>query len=322
MRVAVLTVALLAGAANAEPFHLIPGAVPLDSGPDGNTIVLDAPQGLIVFDTGRHIEHAQAIIDYAKSLDRPIAAIVNSHWHLDHTTGNWDLRRTYPHVAVYASAALAGALDTFLKDSRAQTDEMLADPKTPATVRDQLIRGRDVIDYPERISPNRVIARSATMNIAGRRLEVHLAKLAATEGDVWIYDPKTKVAMVGDLVVGLVPFMDTACADGWSKALDEIARTPFQTLIPGHGPVMDRADFLEWRKAYKDFVGCGLSMAPVRQCIEGWDKDAARFIDPAHKAYVDGAAGYYIQTRLRSSPEEQQRYCRPLSASTWRKPAA
>lgn len=322
MRVAVLTVALLAGAANAEPFHLIPGAVPLDSGPDGNTIVLDAPQGLIVFDTGRHIEHAQAIIDYAKSLDRPIAAIVNSHWHLDHTTGNWDLRRTYPHVAVYASAALAGALDTFLKDSRAQTDEMLADPKTPATVRDQLIRGRDVIDHPERISPNRVIARSATMNIAGRRLEVHLAKLAATEGDVWIYDPKTKVAMVGDLVVGLVPFMDTACADGWSKALDEIARTPFQTLIPGHGSVMERGDFLEWRKAYKNFVGCGRSAAPVKQCIEGWDKDAARFIDAAHKAYVDGAAGYYVQTRLRSSPEEQQRYCRPLSASTWRKPAA
>ena len=35
----------LAGAARAaEPYHLIPGAVPLDSGPDGNTIVLDAPR--------------------------------------------------------------------------------------------------------------------------------------------------------------------------------------------------------------------------------------------------------------------------------------
>ena len=57
---------LLAGAADAaSPYHLIPGAVPLDSGPDGNTIVLDAPKGLIVFDTGRHPEHAQAILDYA-----------------------------------------------------------------------------------------------------------------------------------------------------------------------------------------------------------------------------------------------------------------
>ena len=112
-----------------------------------------------MFDTGRHVEHAQAIIDYAKSRHRPIAAIVNSHWHLDHTTGNWDVRRAYPHVAVYASGRSRGP-ETFLKDSRAQTDHMLADPKTPAMVRDQLLRGREVIDHPERIAPNRVIAKS------------------------------------------------------------------------------------------------------------------------------------------------------------------
>src|SRR6476660_8805856 len=103
-----LTLARAAGAA--EPYHLIAGAVPLDSGPDGNTIVLDAPKGLIVFDTGRHPEHAQAILDYAKRRHRPIAAIINSHWHLDHTTGNWDIRQAFPRVTVYASAALEGAL--------------------------------------------------------------------------------------------------------------------------------------------------------------------------------------------------------------------
>src|SRR3954464_5657812 len=113
-------------------YHLIPGAVPLDSGPDGNSIVIDAPKGLIVVDTGRHPEHAQAIIDYARQRGKPIAAIVNSHWHLDHTTGNWDIRRAYPQVAVYASSALEGALATFLKTSRANTDKLLADPKTPA----------------------------------------------------------------------------------------------------------------------------------------------------------------------------------------------
>src|SRR3954447_25050700 len=103
---AVLVVAAANAAGAAEPFHLIPGAVPLDSGPDGNTIILDAPRGLIVFDTGRHPEHAQAILDYAKARRRPIAAVVNSHWHLDHTTGNWDIRRAYPRVQIYASNAL------------------------------------------------------------------------------------------------------------------------------------------------------------------------------------------------------------------------
>ena len=126
---ALILLALAGAAPAAEPYHLIAGQVSGDKGPDGNTVVLDAPRGLIVFDTGRHSEHAQAIIDYARARHRPIAAIVNSHWHLDHTTGNWDIRQAYPHVDVYASNALHGALETFLKDSRAQTDQTLADPK-------------------------------------------------------------------------------------------------------------------------------------------------------------------------------------------------
>ena len=305
-----------------EPYHLIPGAVPLDSGPDGNTVIFDAPKGLIVFDTGRHPEHARAILDYAKARRRPIAAIINSHWHLDHTTGNWDIRQTYPHVAVYASNALHGALETFLEDSRAQTDQMLADPKTPAATRDQLKRGVGVIDHPQRIAPNRIVGKSGRMNIAGRSIDVHLAKFAATEGDVWLYDEKSGTVIAGDLVVGLVPFMDTACADGWRRALDDIAKVPFTTLIPGHGEPMSRSDFMQWRAAYKAFVDCGHSTTAPKECVAGWSRDAAKFIDAAHKDYAAGAAGYYLQTRLRSSREEQRRYCKPLSASTWRKSKA
>src|SRR5438105_8531813 len=289
----VLALGLSGAALAAEPYHLIPGAVPMDKGPDGNTIVLDARKGLIVFDTGRHPEHAQAIIDYARARHRPIAAIVNSHWHLDHTTGNWDIRQAYPHVDVYASGALKGALETFLEDMRAQTDEMLADPKTAAATRDQLLRGRSVIDHPERIAPNHLVARSGRMTIAGRTIDVHLARFAATEGDVWLYDSKSRTVIAGDLVVGLVPFMDTACPEGWSKALGEIAKVPFTTLIPGHGEPMTRADFLQWRTAYDNFVDCGHSTRPGKECVEGWSRDAATFIDATDAGYAKGAAGYY-----------------------------
>lgn len=320
MRISIAAIAAVAGclacAAGAkpagQPYHLIPGAVPLDAGPDGNTIVLDAPSGLIVFDTGRHPEHAKAILDYAKARHRPIAAIVNSHWHLDHTTGNWDIRQAYPRVQIYASGALEGALKTFLKDSRAQTAAMLADSKTPPAVRDQLLRGVAVIDHPDRIRPNHVVGRSATMTIAGRPLDVHLAKFAATEGDVWLYDRRTRTAVVGDLVVGLVPFLDTACAKGWAKALDDIAADPFTTLIPGHGDAMSRADFLQWKTAYDRLLDCSASSASEPTCIAGWDHDAAKFIDAAHKDYVDQALSYYIRGRLRA-PAEQEKYCKPLA---------
>lgn len=327
MRLAAIAIGLLAAAGGtlagaAKSYYLIPGAVPLDSGPDGNTIVFDAPKGLIVVDTGRHPEHARQILDYAKARHRPIAAIVNSHWHLDHTTGNWDIRRAYPHVAVYASDALRGALVTFLADSKANAEKAIADPKTTAMERDQYIRGRAVLDHPDRIAPDHVIAKSGPISIAGRKLDVHLAKFAASEGDVWLYDTKSRTVIAGDLVVGLVPFMDTACAEGWSKALDAIAAVPFTILIPGHGEPMDRADFLQWRTAYNNFVDCGHSAADKKTCVDGWSHDAAKFIDEAHRGYARGAAAYYLDTRLRSSADEQQRFCKPLSAATWRKPAA
>lgn len=311
MRIALLAIALLiAGGTDQPAYQLIPGAVPVDEGPDGNSIVLDAPDGLIVFDTGRHPEHAKAILDYARQRGRPIAGIVNSHWHLDHTTGNWDIRRSYPDVTIYASNALEGALATFLKKSREQTDAALADSKTTPAQRDQYLRGREVIDHPERIRPNHLIERSGRMKIAGRELDVHLAQFAATEGDVWIYDPNTRVAIVGDLVVDIVPFMDTACPDGWLKALGEVERTKFDTLIPGHGREMTRLDFLQWKTAFTNFVACGRSTAAKNACVAGWENDAARFIDEAHRDYVRQAADYYITTRLRSSAEEQQRYCK------------
>jgi glyoxylase-like metal-dependent hydrolase (beta-lactamase superfamily II) len=214
---------------------------------------------------------------------------------------------------VYATNAIDGALRTYLKQGRDRADKALSDPDTPQDEKARILRGRYRIDHPETLRPTRAVVRSGTMKIAGRELELHVAPFAATEADLWIYDPKQKLAVVGDLVVDLVPFMDTACPDGWLRALEQVGRTPFQTLIPGHGPAMDRASFDTWKTAFQKFVECGRSSADKMQCVSGWERDAARFIDRDHRQYVREAAGYYLSTRLRSSAEEQARYCKPLA---------
>jgi glyoxylase-like metal-dependent hydrolase (beta-lactamase superfamily II) len=304
-----------AAAAPALPpgYHLIPGAVPLDLSPDSNSIVINAPQGLIVVDTGRYPAHSQLILDYAKARGRPIVAIVNTHWHMDHTTGNADIRAVYPNAEVYQSNAVNGALKTFLANGVKGAEERLKDPQTPNNRIPEIHRFLDRMAHPDSIRPTRPVTGGGRMRLADRPLDVHLSKFAATEGDVWLYDPKSKVAVVGDLVVDIVPFMDTACPDGWSKALAEVAKVPFTRLIPGHGPVMTRADFSAWRTAYDNFVKCGHSTADKKECVDGWSRDAAKFIDTAHKDYVRDAADYYLTTRLRSSPEERQKFCKPLA---------
>jgi glyoxylase-like metal-dependent hydrolase (beta-lactamase superfamily II) len=301
-----------ASAKDAQPYHLILGSVPEDRGPDGNSIFLDAPEGLILVDTGRHPAHAEKLLAYANERGRPIVAILNTHWHMDHVQGNLDIRQAYPGAHVYATTAIDGALPTFLADGRKGAEARLKDPKTPAARTPEIRRYLARMDNPDSVRPTIGVTKSGKMTIAGRKLDVRVAPFAATEADLWLYVPDEKLVIVGDLVVDIVPFMDTACPDGWRKALDEVAAMPFVTLIPGHGAPMDRAQFLQWKGAFDRLVDCGRSTRPRQECVAGWKRDAAPFIDAAHASYVDEAAAYYIDTRLRSSPEEQQKYCRPL----------
>jgi glyoxylase-like metal-dependent hydrolase (beta-lactamase superfamily II) len=298
--------------ATGPAYYLITGSVPMDKGPDGNSIFLEAPDGLILIDTGRHPEHAEKLLAYARERGRPIAAIVNTHWHLDHTTGNFDIRQAYPKAQVHATTAIEGALTGFLGRGRQQADKRLADPKTPADQKAQLLRARHRLDNPDTLRPTAPVTQAGTMNIAGRKLEVHVAPFAATEADLWLYLPKERIAIVGDLVVDIVPFMDTACPDGWKKALDEVAASEFVTLIPGHGAPMNRAQFLQWKQAFDNFVDCGHSSQLKEACVANWKRDAAPFIDVEHSGYVIEAATYYFDTRLRSSADEQQKYCQQL----------
>ena len=235
MRSVLLALGLVAAscsAAEAPSYQLISGSVPLDKGPDGNSIILDAPDGLIVVDTGRHPEHPAKILAEARKRGEPVAAIVNTHWHLDHTTGNLDIREVYPRSAVYATNAVDGALATYLKQGRDSANKVLVDPRTAPQDRARILRGSYRVDHPETLRPTQPVLGSTRMQVAGRDLEFRIAPFAATEADLWIYDRKEKLAIVGDLVVDIVPFMDTACPDGWLRTLDEIERTPFTTLIP------------------------------------------------------------------------------------------
>ena len=135
----------------------------------------------------------------------------------------------------------------FLRRSRESAERALAAGRIPEANRDEVRRFLAVMDNPDSLRPTRPVTGSGDMTIAGRRLRVNLAAYAATEGDIWIHDAAAGLVVAGDLVVAPLPFMDTACPEGWRRALDEIAATPFATLIPGHGEPMDRAAFLAWR---------------------------------------------------------------------------
>jgi glyoxylase-like metal-dependent hydrolase (beta-lactamase superfamily II) len=279
---------------------LIPGGIRPNREPDGNTVVFSAPAGLIVMDTGRHAWHRQAILDFALAQGKPIAAIVNSHWHLDHVSGNPALRAAYPELKVYASNAIDDALTGFLAKSAADAKSYLGGGKLPPQMA-QDVRG-DIATYQNgpALKPDVVIDRSATRTIAGKALAVNLAPNAATAGDVWVYDPATRVAAVGDLVTLPAPFLDTACSAGWSRALAQIARTPFKMLLPGHGGPMTRAQFGTYRTAFDALLVCSASARDATECAADWAKAVADLPGAGSPAQAQGMTAYYVKDVLRA----------------------
>ncbi|MGH8194868.1 MAG: MBL fold metallo-hydrolase [Woeseiaceae bacterium] len=294
--------------ASGTTYHVIAGGFAPGRGPDGNSIFFDAPEGLILVDTGRHLEHRETLLAFAKDRGQPIAAIVNTHWHLDHSGGNAEIKAVYPDAPLYTSTAIEGALTGFFERSRVRAAEYLKSGQASAGQQAEIKRDLAAMDDTDSLKPTIPVTESGTMTIAGRSFTVNLAPYAATEGDVWIYEPSEKLVIAGDLVVAMVPFMDTACAEGWRDALDEIAGTPFETLIPGHGDAMSHAQFMTWRGAFNNLLDCAASDSSRDTCIAGWRRDAAEFI-PAGETRVDEMVGCYIDTRLRTEPEERLRYC-------------
>ncbi len=292
---------------------VIAGTFEPDRGPDGNSIILDAPRGLIVVDTGRHLEHQDKLLAYARKVGKPIAAIINSHWHLDHTGGNAELRAVYPAAEIVATRAVEGALVGFFPQSRKSSDELLASGKATAKQIEDIELGRAAIDDTKNLVPTHAIAKSGTVEIAGRALDLHVAPFAATEADLWIYDGATKTVIAGDLVVASVPFFDTGCPEGWRRALGDIAATPFERLIPGHGEPMTRETFTHWRAAFDALLDCAASSADAASCAAGWRTGAAELIPHGDEQRIDEYATYYITEILRS-PAAHERFCHPLRA--------
>ncbi len=269
--------------------------------PDGNTVVFVAPGGLIVVDTGRHLAHRLAIEAFARRRHADIIAIVNSHWHLDHVSGNPYLRSAYPRAKVYASRAIDEALTGFLAEGAAENRKALQSDALPPETKEDIRGDLATVTNGAALRPDVAIDASRAVRLGGRKLALNLARNAATAGDVWVYDPTSGVAAVGDLVTLPSPFLDTACPQGWEAALARIWETPFRLAVPGHGAPMTRDQFAIWRASFTALIDCSASSRDKTACAADWVAATAslRGSTPREHALAQEMTEYYVAEVLR-----------------------
>lgn len=170
----------------------------------------------------------------AELTNKPVRFIVNTHWHWDHTGGNEELGKT---------GALILAHDNVRR--RMSTEQVVE------------FLQRTVPPSPLGALPVVTFSDTVTFHINGDDVQAFHIDKAHTDGDAFIVWRKTNVVHAGDVFVTYgFPFIDVSSGgsiDGLIAAVDLLLTLGDDNvkIIPGHGPLSDRAAVREYGRMLK-----------------------------------------------------------------------
>ena len=216
----------------ADGVWLLPGRIEMGRQPDANSLLLQGRDGLLAVDTGRHIEHVQALRLWMRARRQALLAVINTHWHLDHVGGNSALRRQVPGLRTWGSAAVRDAVRDQMPKSQDALRRSLLNPQIDADSHRMASVDLSLYGDMNAFVPDEVIeGPGKDIEIAGRALRVGVER-GPTQGDVWVLDRASGVLAVGDFITLPVPFFDTACPAAWQASLGRLQTLPFQRAVP------------------------------------------------------------------------------------------
>jgi len=225
-----------------------------DVGLDGNSIAIFSRDGVLVFDTNGTPAAAAAVLAEIRAItSQPVRWIVNSHWHWDHWYGTETYRNAFPDVRIVAHEktrelmigpalefnrpGLESQLPKYLKDLEARAE---TNPALKATLDDD----RFFLEQKKGVRhafPNVTFSDRLNIELGERHIEVLHYERAVTPGDAFVYLPREKVLLIGDLIVNPITFALSGYPSEWVRTLEKIDQLEFTTMVTGHGPpVHDR----------------------------------------------------------------------------------
>jgi cyclase len=174
-----------------------------------------------------------------------IDVLINTHANLDHTFGN----QLVGDAEIISSAACAEEMQEqnqiYLDHFRSwQALEIRTTPSQQIMARfnfDDI-----VITPPTRTFDEKKIA----VPLGDRAIDVIKVGPAHTRGDVIAYSPSDRILFAGDILfVGVHPVIWVGPWSGWIDACQLILNLDVDVVVPGHGPITDKAgvkEMLDW----------------------------------------------------------------------------
>jgi len=101
------------------------------------------------------------------------------------------------------------------------------------------------------MAPARIVfTDESSVFLGGKEVRAHYYGRGHTNGDAVMYFPALKTIHTGDLMAGTSPLIDYPGGGSvveWTKTLDRVLALDFDTVIPGHGAVTNKAGLLTYR---------------------------------------------------------------------------
>jgi glyoxylase-like metal-dependent hydrolase (beta-lactamase superfamily II) len=206
------------------------GGVSALIGSGGNIAVFPGSDGKFIVDSG-YVGSRDKISDALTSIsDDPVAHLVNTHWHFDHTDGN-----EWMHTAGATITAHENTRKHLSATTRVE-DWNFTFPPSPAGA-----------------IPSDVFNGEKMFRLNGETIALKHYGPSHTDGDISVYFSEADVLHTGDTWWNVhFPFIDYSTGgniNGMIKAAEaNLAMATDRTIVvPGHGPVAGKKELTEYR---------------------------------------------------------------------------
>ena len=194
------------------------------TGAGANVMVVAAPDGLMLVDGGLPDRSPELLKTIADQFDqRPVKALFNTHWHLDHTGSNEPLGKFSAKIISHRNTKRWLSSTVFVE-----------------------AQNRTYPPRPADAIPTEVFDTSGNMTFGPEMLAYGHLPPAHTDGDAYVFFPGPNILMVSDVLsVGRYPVMDYSTG-GWIGGMIDATAALLKTadaktgIVPGAGPLQTR----------------------------------------------------------------------------------
>jgi cyclase len=202
-------------------------------------LITDGEESLLVdtlFDLNLTRDMLQVMRDAVPQAEN-IGTLVNTHANGDHTFGN----QLVEGAAIIASAAGAEEMAELPPQALA---EIMRNAGAMGEAGAFLKKLFDVFEFDgiDLAAPTETFSGMTTRKVGDKVVELHEVGPAHTKGDTLVYVPGDKMVFTGDILfIEGHPIMWAGPVANWIKACDLMLGWDVETIVPGHGPITDKA---------------------------------------------------------------------------------